>query len=94
METLLALISLCLPSLDLNLGLLQLGRLDKEVNFGQFKQLILSLFGQKILSMSEMQISTELRLSLRILIIREFTPSPTEKKYTCVTKLKSITELI
>ena len=94
METLLALISLCLPSLDLNLGMLQLGRLDKEVNFGQFKQLCLSLFGQKILSMSEMQISTELRLSLRILIIREFTLSPTEKKYTRVTRLKSITELI
>ncbi len=80
METLLAIISLCLPSLDLNLGLLQLERLEKEVNFGQFKPLCLSLFGQNILNMTEIQISTELRLSLRILIIREFIPPSTEKR--------------
>ena len=72
METLLAMISLCLPSLDLNFSLLQLERLVKEVSFGQFKQFCLSLFGQNILNMTEIQISTELRLCLRILIRREF----------------------
>ena len=107
MKTILAMISLCLPSLNLLPSLIQTDRLNQEINFSQFKQFCLLLFGLEILHLSEFQINTEFRWCLRSLIMREYT-SPTHEhasplknvlcyltvRQNCIRRVKSIEEIL